>query len=80
MERARLLRRVARGVSHICFYTPPLRLLRLDTYFCEKHMHRKRERNLLLRGRIVSHRTAYFVRASHVRLISCKDAIEEHVP
>lgn len=52
MERAtRLLRRVARGVSHICFYT--FWLLQLDTYFPEKHMHRKRERNSQLRDRIV---------------------------
>lgn len=74
MKRTRLLRRVARGVSRIYFYT--LWLFWLDAYFREKHIGKEREIHCYAAA---SHRTAYFMRAGHTRLISHKDAIEEYV-
>lgn len=73
MKRARLLRRVARGVSHICFYT--LRLLQLDTYFRENTcIRKKREIRCVTRPHCILHAPVM------CGLISRKDAIEEHVP
>lgn len=63
MKRTRLLRRVARGVSHICFYT--FWLFWLDAFSRKTYASEKRE---------IRYAAAYFVHAIN---ISRKDAIEE---